>query len=156
MSNPKGQTEIAAERRVKALDMRKMGASYRAIARQLGVDHKTIMTDIKTALAELGELQDESATELRLIDLSRLDDLYLGLQNRIKNQDDKAIGHALRILERRATMLGLDAPKRQEHTGANGGPIDISDSRQRLLDRLAKIIPSPEQNPVASGDNNPE
>lgn len=140
MSNPKGQTEIAAERRVESLKMRKMGASYRAIAKQLGVDHKTIQTDIKTALAELGELQDESAAELRLIDLARLDDLYLGLQNRIKNQDDKAIGHALRILERRATMLGLDAPKRQELTGATGGPLRVVSASELTDDQLAAII----------------
>jgi hypothetical protein len=29
-------------------------------------------------------------------------------------------------IERRCKILGIDAPMRQEHTGAGGGPIDIA------------------------------
>jgi hypothetical protein len=39
--------------------------------------------------------------------------------------DVKAIGAALRISERRAKLLGLDAPVRKECTGADGDPIVV-------------------------------
>lgn len=45
----------------------------------------------------------------------------------IKLQDNdikmKAVVAALKIMDRRARLLGLDAPVKQEVTGANGGPI---------------------------------
>lgn len=49
------------------------------------------------------------------------------------------------LLEREAALLGLDAPKRQELTGANGAPIEI-DARQVLLAQLTavavKLVPA--------------
>ncbi len=43
---------------------------------------------------------------------------------------------ALASEKARCELLGLNAPKRQELTGANGGPLHVADARQQLLDRL--------------------
>jgi len=59
----------------------------------------------------------------------------------IKLQDNdvkmKAVAAAVKIMERRARLLGLDAPVKQEVTGANGGPIQTQDANVTMtLDQL--------------------
>jgi hypothetical protein len=48
-----------------ALELRKAGGSYRALARQLGVDLHTAHADIGAELAGLRETTIEEANELR-------------------------------------------------------------------------------------------
>src|SRR3954463_1560088 len=68
-----GQLEAIAERRVRALELRKAGASYREIGRELGVDVHTAHADIGAELAALRETAVGEATELRALELERLD-----------------------------------------------------------------------------------
>src|SRR5688572_28673291 len=67
----------AAERRQRALDYRKAGASYRAIGDALGVSEKTAHGDVQQALASLAAQEQASAEQLRALELARLDDLAL-------------------------------------------------------------------------------
>ena len=45
----------------------------------------------------------------------------------------------LRCQERRCKLLGLDAPSRQELTGANGGPIQVDDIHITDEQRISRI-----------------
>lgn len=45
-----------------------------------------------------------------------------------------AIDRLLKIEERRAKLLGLDAPKKTELTGADGGPVEFSEIRRTIID----------------------
>lgn len=118
-----GAREAAAERRVKALELRKAGASYRQIGRTLGVSEKTAHGDVHRALAHLAQLETETATALRTLELARLDALYTGHFSRAVAGDDKAARICIAIQERRARLLGLDAPVRTELTGKDGAPL---------------------------------
>jgi hypothetical protein len=69
-----GQLEAIAERRVRAFELRKTGASYREIGRQLGIDAHTAHGDISAELAALREKTVEGAEELRDLELARFDE----------------------------------------------------------------------------------
>jgi hypothetical protein len=114
----------AIERRQKALELRIAGARYRQIGQQLGVSHVQAFRDIEAALDELATQQTEQAGRLRQIELERLEKATLGLWPKIRTGDDKAVRAMVAVMDRRARLLGLDAPTRTEHTGKDGQPIE--------------------------------
>jgi predicted DNA-binding protein (UPF0251 family) len=113
----------AAERRVESLRLRKKGFSYFEIGRRLGVSSRTAHRDVKKHLDEIAQTCTEEAEEVRCIELQRLDELYVIAWSKIKAGSETAIDRCLRIQERRAKLLGLDAAMRVEHSGAVGVTI---------------------------------
>lgn len=59
----------------------------------------------------------EDLAELRRVDVARLDALTEAHWNLALKGDKDATGNVLKILERRARMLGLDAAAKIEHSG---------------------------------------
>jgi len=97
-----------AERRVKALALRKAGASYRAIGEQLGVSYQAIAEDVAYGLTALASELRIETEQLRALEAARLDDLQAALWSQVRTGNIKAIQTVLRIMERRARLLGLD------------------------------------------------
>ena len=120
MARTKGPDPDAAERRNKALDMRSRGYSYTDIAKALGISRSTAH---KYVTAELDKLRAEtraSAAQIRSLELARLDRLWRRAEEMLADGDAdgaKAIAAAIRIMERRARLLGLDE-QGAEVTGA--------------------------------------
>lgn len=116
------------ERTRKALGMRLAGAEFREIAEVLGVSATTVHSDVHRALAEIpaGE-----ADELRRLEVSRLDRLQRAVWTTALGGDLGAVDRALRIIDRRAKLLGLDAPQRME---VSGGDIDLDSTVARILE----------------------
>lgn len=119
-------------RDAQALELRKAGASFDQIAKQLGYAHKSgahhsVMRALKASLS----LRNDSAAELRELMLARLDAYRLGIYRAATSGSPRAVEVALKIEERTAMLLGLDAPKRAELSGPEGGPIEIE---QRIVD----------------------
>lgn len=124
------------KRRKEMLDMRVRGMSLRAIAAELGMHHSSVSEAIE---AELAELTREPAERLRTVELERLDEMFEGLWTKAKSGDGFAIGNALRIMERRAKLLGLDAPVKNTHAGeAGAAPIALTVSSAEA--ELAKAM----------------
>jgi hypothetical protein len=113
MSPPKVQ---AAVRRKEAVDLRIEGKTYREIGQELGVTPTRARQLVAEALAALQKDTSESAEELRRLELDRLDQLQSGLWEEAAGGNLKAVGAALKIMERRARLVGLDAPTRTENT----------------------------------------
>jgi outer membrane protein TolC len=111
-----GQSEVIAERRVKALDLRKAGATYRQIAKQCEVSVETAWGDVQAELRALRTLAQADAEELRELELRRLDDWTLSLTPRVREGDPRAAVALVRMQERRAKYTGIDAPERREVT----------------------------------------
>lgn len=144
----KGQSEEAAERRVKALQLRTEGKTYRAIGAELGVSEAQAYEDVKRSLKELNEQQAELADEIRRLELERLDALYSAAQDVLvafhpiisngKRFDDlvddgpklAAIDRMLKVMDRRAKLLGLDAPTqvKNEQSGTSRIVVEYADS----------------------------
>lgn len=98
-----------AELARQALELRKAGASHEQIAKQLKLSNRSVAWKlIKQALKQVIA---EPAADVLKLELQRLDVLLLGVWSKAKSGDTAGIDRALRIMERRASYLGLDSPK---------------------------------------------
>lgn len=88
-----------------ALELRRAGASFSAIGETLGTDRSNAAKIVKRAL---GRVHQEPATEIRKLESERLDRLQLSFWQKAINGDGRALDRVLRIMERRASLLGLD------------------------------------------------
>jgi len=96
------------DKQLKALELRKSGVSYDAIAGKVGYrSKKAAFAGVKSALKKT--LQ-EPADEVRKLELERLDTMTLAIANDVRHGNLGAIDRNLRIMKRRAELLGLDAP----------------------------------------------
>lgn len=120
-----GQLSLAAiERQRQALELRKAGAEFSDIARQL--DYKDASGAYRAVRRALQRTIQQPANELREIEVARLDALLLGLWPEARKGNVAKIDRVLRIMQRRADLLGLDAPKRVDAT------ISVRDEAERL------------------------
>src|SRR6266511_4058422 len=87
-----GFKEAAADRRVQALELRKAGASYRAIGEQLNISEKTAHQDVQRVLSHF-----------------TVDGKAIGLTD--DGPKLQAVDRLLRISESRRRLLGLGAPQ---------------------------------------------
>jgi transposase len=98
------------EKWVSALDLRKRGKTYREIGEALGVSHVTAYEWVGSALT--ATLREPSEA-VRQIEAERLDALIKAIwpgATRENNPDYDAVDRVLKVMDRRAKLLGLDAP----------------------------------------------
>ena len=109
------QNEVTAhDNQLKALELRKAGVSYQRIAETLGYkDASGAWRAVKSALKK--PLQ-EPAAELRPLEVERLDAMLSAIWASVKQGQYGAQDRALKIMERRARLLGLDAPVKADVT----------------------------------------
>jgi hypothetical protein len=145
---------------MQALQMRLAGASIRQI--QSAVGFRTIRGCHETIRRMLDEHVIRPTQELRALEVQRLDALLLAVwpmaMGRRAQRDQPAvlpdptmIDRALKILERRARLLGLDMPVQHELSGPNGAPLDFSAALAALVIGRASLGP-PGIDPSAADD----
>lgn len=100
----------ARELEKNAFALRKAGLSYRAIGERLGVTKATAHRSVARALAEIIELRDGDREKLREIEVARLDGILMRQWYQALRGDGPSVDRVLRIMQRRCTLLGLDAP----------------------------------------------
>ena len=124
--NPKGQHAKKALRQNAALELRILGHSYRAIAAECDVNESTAYSDVQNALGLLDAIRRDKAEQYRALELLRLDALTLALSAKIDSGDTRAILVAVKIMERRAKLCGLDEPiKAEEAAGPFKFTLDL-------------------------------
>lgn len=116
-----------AERRAFVLRLRKQGKTYVDIAQATieefglerlpaGFDDRYAWKDVSRELDRLRNEIADSVESIIELEVQRLDAMLDKLWDRVENADEKAIDRVLRIMERRAKLLGLDAPTKQDFT----------------------------------------
>lgn len=125
----------AAERQAAAIRLRRNGWSYDRIAEELGYADKS--GAYKAVMAALQATLKEPAEELRTLELKRLDAAVDLALREIDNDNLAAVDKLIRIMERRAALLGLDAPKRV--AAEVDGPIEL---RIRFVDEDDEAPPA--------------
>lgn len=109
-----------AEKEKVALELRLTGISYDAIAEEMGYSRRYVH---KLILAALARIPKEAATQVIQMELDRMDKMFGKAYARataLGTKDD--IQSCLRIMTRRAKLLGLDATP-----GDNTGDFNESD-----------------------------
>jgi DNA-binding CsgD family transcriptional regulator len=144
----------SAERAIKALDLRKSGKTYREIADILGISDVRAWQIITKELNKLNDTTQEAATELKRMELERLDAIHKKMAELMDT--DGNVGAAtvcLRVSERRSKLLGLDAPTKVAPTDPVGLKPYTSDPRDYSDKDLMAII---EGSGKLNGDTNEE
>jgi hypothetical protein len=115
MPTSRAQHAATAERRNKAIAMRLAGVDYQTIADRLGYASRgAAHTDISRALERSLAQQQVGADLLRQEELLRLDRLQAAVWGQAIGGDPVAVNTALKVIDRRVKLLGLDAPTRVE------------------------------------------
>jgi len=105
----------AAEKRVTVFELHKAGYSQQKIHEETGIGLGTISKYLRQELDILAAQQSDLVEEARNVELQRLDNLQLGIWEDACKGKLSAIDRVLRIMERRARLLGLDKPQITEH-----------------------------------------
>lgn len=92
------------------LDLRKRGFSIPAVAQKLGIPPAAVRQHIEDAVTSLESVKSENASQLRELDLARLDELYIPMHEKAIRGDARALQACLAIMERRARLAGMDKP----------------------------------------------
>lgn len=138
--------------------------TYEFIGRELGVSTTSAYYDVRLALREITR---EDAEDLRAMEEDRLDEMLLRLNTElnavIKARQDgevsaeraattiaRVIESQLRISDRRARMLGLDAPQQVQLANQN---VDLDGTVAKIIEAAALDDPSPGGDNDAGGGN---
>ena len=108
-------------RRLRTLELRVKGTSREKILETIEEEFvgflpknyalRTVSSDINVELRKIARTRTERAEEARTLDLERLDRLIEMIWPIALSGELKAVDRILRILERRAALLGIDTPK---------------------------------------------
>jgi hypothetical protein len=102
----------------------------RDIARKLGISQATVSADLKLLRADWrheakGTIAEASFRELAALDA---DEATFRAKMAATKEEDLQIRYyqlVLKIMERRARILGLDAPAKTQLSGPGGGPLEV-------------------------------
>ena len=130
-------------RRVFVIGLRKSGMPYARIAEAAtekfgsenlpaGWDERYAYKDIARELARLKALTNGLAEDVLELEKQRLDSLLYSVWDEAIDGDRGAFDRALRVLERRAKLLGIDAPTKTDIRIA-----ELDDAIERELARVA-------------------
>ncbi len=102
-----------AEKRSLACRLRIAGLTYDQIAKELKLKSRSSARDL--VVAAIKEHTREPAEEVRDREIERLDELLRGMWAKAKSGSVQHVDRVIKIMERRARYLGLDAPEKFEH-----------------------------------------
>ena len=154
-----GPALTLAQRRYTAMKLRQQGFDMYQLAEEMkvrfpelqgtdgspGYDALAAWNDINQMLANFRSELTESIPDVILLESQRLDEMTLALWPKVAAGRERAIELVLRIQERRAKMLGLDAAtqvdwKVEIATLYENGTITLEDVRANLGDELFGVF----------------
>ena len=96
------------DKEIKVLELRRAGLTWQRIAEETGyADHTGAYAAYKRAIKRT---MQQPADELREAELDRIDRLQLALWPKAMKGDNASVNTIVRLMERRARLLGLDLP----------------------------------------------
>jgi hypothetical protein len=122
----------------RALELRRTGATYLQIGRYLNLSTTRVYQLVRAGIDEINAELKETASDLRQMELDRLDAIHLAHWPHRANPRNAIV--LLRICERRCRLLGLDAPAKVAETTPQAEPLPWSPDLSRLTDEeLAQL-----------------
>jgi hypothetical protein len=105
------QSVAAVSWHKQAVDLRIRGLTFAQIGEACGVSMSAAYQAVTRYLEETRAISREGAEEIRRLELDRLDRILATIGPLAEGGDLAAVDRVLRLQERRAHLLGLDAPK---------------------------------------------
>ena len=129
------QAEIEARKRdVRVFEMRIQGFTFEQIASEVGYQGASGAWQAYRRVKETHIF--ESVEEARQLELMRLDELISVLWDRALGGDLSAIACILKIMDRRAKLLGLDKPERIDVNKWDFDGADLDAEVQKLVNMM--------------------
>ena len=128
----------ARERQMQAVELRKAGSNYDEIARALGYANRGAA--YKAVTSVLSRWDAEAAPELVALESARLDTMQRVLAPRILKGETDAIHAALRVMERRAKLAGLDYSEARQADAVEAMAIAYTSQVAWLQTAMAAIL----------------
>lgn len=138
MTSKKAPEPELLEQEAKVIELRRSGATWSVIAERVGYAGPSGAYKAYQRAAE--RMIRPNLEELRDTELDRLDRLQLGLWGKAIQGDVRAVDSVLRIIDRRARLLGLDAPS-QVNLKAEVNTYDANSIDSEVA-RLIQILDS--------------
>lgn len=133
-ANDAGKLIANRQRALRAVELRRDGWTLQAIADELGWNSPQAAT--MAIKRSLDRTTYETVDDMRTVVGERYDGIIATFLPRALAGDPEAANVVLKTEAQRARLFGLDAPVRTEVTGADGGPIEVSD----ISDLVGRII----------------
>jgi AraC-like DNA-binding protein len=127
---------ISREKQRKALELRKGGATYDQIADACGYSDPSGAR--KAVVAAFGELIQEPATEVKSLQVERLNHMLLVLWPKINQGDERAIDTSLRIMDKMDRLMGTEAASTVDVNVHQQGAILVIDGSKEDFIRSMK------------------
>lgn len=99
-------------KRHQAIQLRLRGFSYREIGEQIGCSTTTAFEYVNAVLERVKKETNETAEKARQLALGRIDIAVRGLMPKVEAGDARAAEVMAKLEERRAKLIGLDAPEK--------------------------------------------
>jgi orotate phosphoribosyltransferase-like protein len=126
-----------AERVANILHLRKSGCTYREIGEQLQISSETARLTVQKVIQQYIEEAKDAQHEIIMLELLRLDDMLYAVYDSARGGELKAVDSVLKIMERRAKLLGLDAQVTTRTVQLSVTPEQITGMSD---DELAQLI----------------
>jgi hypothetical protein len=132
-----GTSKFDVEERLHRIEVcwqfRREGWTVEAIADHMQVRTAEVRTYLRQAYATYKAAHEEEASAISRLDLARTEDIYRWFAPKAKTGNDRAAMVCLKVLERRARMLGLDMPTAVE--------VGNGQSLAEMRDKLRAALP---------------
>lgn len=130
-SSTSPQKCLALVREERSLELRIKGKTYQEIADELGITKQGVGKALHRSIEKHRESCIENVEHHRIIELERLEIMLrewmpkaLDVDEKPSRSNDRAANVVLKIMKRKAELLGLDAPKTESLNVNAEGNID--------------------------------
>lgn len=131
MSRKKAPTPAVLEKEIQIIELRRAGVTWEKIAREVGFKNASGAYKMYQRAAE--RMVRPHLEEYRDMQLDRLERMHMAVWPRAKDGDLRAIDTALRIGDREAKLLGLEAPTKIQ------AEVTVYEGQQ-LIEHTARIV----------------
>lgn len=119
---------------LKAMELRLAGFSYADISEQLG--YKSRVGAFKAVQRALKATLREPTDDVRELELGRLDVMLRSIWEKVEGGQLAAIDRAIKIVERRARMLGLDTAQKFEFNFERMSDAELAEYITRTITEI--------------------
>jgi len=127
-SDPASLTQVELE--IAAIEMKKAGWNHQMIGAVLNMYESDVRKMIRNVLRKRGRRLLNSATEEVAIENERLEEMIHSIWDQVQNGNPRAIEVAVKVMQRRAELLGLDQPIKTQ-VDLNVGLGNLTESELR-------------------------
>lgn len=147
MARPKSkgtkQLELL-ERQAKVVELVRAGYSQRQVAARLSISQAQVRRDVAAIRKEITQFAAQTLEAFRAMEIDRLEQMQQSIFPRAVDGDLKAIDAMLRIMQRRAALLGLDASVRTVTPGGEDLPAPTPESQGQTFNQTNVMIVIPD------------